>query len=86
MWMGSIRIHVFFQEKIEKASGFAWDFRTLFETSEVIYGTVAEIVSNTASYRSIPHTVEPPLMDILYSGHLYIQDKMLQSRLNLHYV
>ena len=30
-------------------------------------------------------TVEPPLIDILYSGHLIIQDKMLWSRLNLHY-
>ena len=30
-------------------------------------------------------TVEPSLMDILYSGHLTIQDKMSQSRLNLHY-
>ena len=30
-------------------------------------------------------TVEPPLTDILYSGHLIIQDKMLRSGLNLHY-
>ena len=31
------------------------------------------------------YTVELPLTDILYSGHLIIQDKMLQSGLNLHY-
>ena len=30
-------------------------------------------------------TVEPPLTDILYSGHLIMQDKMLWSGLNLHY-
>ena len=30
-------------------------------------------------------TMESPLMDILYSGHLIIQDKMLRSELNLHY-
>ena len=31
------------------------------------------------------NAVEPPLTDILYSGHLIIQDKMLRSGLNLHY-
>ena len=29
--------------------------------------------------------MEPPLTDILYSRHLIIHDKMLQSGLNLHY-
>ena len=31
------------------------------------------------------NTVEPTLMDILYSGYLIIQDKMLRSELKLHY-
>ena len=31
------------------------------------------------------NTVEPLLTDILYSGHLIIQDKILWSGLNLHY-
>ena len=35
---------------------------------------------------SSKYTVEPPLTDILYSIHLTIRDKMLWSRLNLHYV
>ena len=36
-------------------------------------------------YVCVGYTVEPPLTNILYSGHLIIQDKMLQSGLNLHY-
>ena len=35
---------------------------------------------------SVTYTVEPPLTDILYGGHLIIQDKMLRCELNLHYV
>ena len=27
--------------------------------------------------KGLSYTVEPPLMDIFYSGHLIIQDKML---------
>ena len=30
--------------------------------------------------------MEPPLTDIFYSGHLIIEDKLLQPELNLHYV
>ena len=30
------------------------------------------------------YTVDTPLTEILYSGHLIIQDKMLRSGLNLH--
>ena len=40
------------------------------------------LVQNTCTSRC---TVEPPLTDILYRRHLIIQDKLLQSRLNLHY-
>ena len=42
-------------------------------------------MGTTLGAHTIRDTVEPPLMDILYSGHLIIQDKMLWSGLNLHY-
>ena len=36
------------------------------------------------SFVTLMNTVEPPLTDILYSGHLIILDKMLRSELKLH--
>ena len=52
------------------------------------YSNMHDIKQNLHSdqmFLKFMYTVEPPLMDILYSEHLIIQDKMSPSGLNLHY-
>ena len=57
----------------------------IFEALSYTNGTMETVFVGVAINYHYANTVEPPLTDIVYSGHLIIQDKMLRSRLNLHY-